>query len=311
MFDTYLSVLSGFPGFLLALIGFFYMFAGFVLAHHVAVDRVLSRAIEMISLEKQSRAETLQQAWTIVSAVLIFAGGAALLFLSSLAVWLFVVALVQQVAYLTFAAPKYFDRHDEPDPVGRRQSTNATILYGAATLAVIAAASSGALLPVTGEGAWSVAAASALTAVFAVWTIARMRMPARQGGALAPFANDHDEIKPVDLNEVTGVRLAAGWFELPVHVSFADGEADYFSPGELYLEDALSRDLEDWQQAFKSACDIAGDEMAPSWTEDERKAHYARASELAARIRLDLRDKGQKGIEVSWMREDGEIVIVD
>ena len=308
MFDAYRSALSGFPGFLLALVGGFYMFAGFALARHMMLDRMLSRAIEMISLEKQSRVETLQQVWMIVSAILIFAGGAALVLLSMLAVWLFAAALVQQVLYLTWAAPRYFDLEDEPDPAGRRQSTNATILYGAATLAVVAAASSGMLLSVLGEGGASAITAAALTSAFASWMIVRLRMPKQPGGGFEGVGGGDDEVRPVDFAEVEGLRLAAEWFELPVWVFFTDGEVDSYSPAELGLSDALGRDLNEWQEAFTSACENAGDEMAPGWTEAQRQTHFGCAAELAGRLREEMRAAGHEEVAVSWMDGDGEIV---
>lgn len=314
MAEVYLSKLLGFPGLLLAAIGAFYMFAGFVLAHHVAFDRALSRAIEMISLEKQARAETLQQAWTIVSAVLIFAGGAALVFLSGIAVWLFAAALLQQVLYLTIAAPRYFDLHDEPDPAGRRQSTNATILYGAVSLGVIAAASGGVFLPLSGEGAFSLVATGMLTAAFATWTFLRLRMPARQGGmlgALESFDEDDDAVQPIKLDEVERLRLAADWYEEPVFVFFFDGDSDFYPARELELSEALANDLDEWQSRFTSVCEFREDAMMPTWADEaQRLAHYARAKELAGRMRDELRNAGYEHIEVSWIREDGEIVIL-
>ena len=100
MMETYLSNLAQFPGFLLALVGAFYMFAGFVLAREVVFDSALSNAIETISMEGRESFDTHHQVWMMVSAILIFASGAALIFLSVLAVWFFGLALLQQILSL-------------------------------------------------------------------------------------------------------------------------------------------------------------------------------------------------------------------
>jgi len=311
MFDAYLSELSGFPGIVLAAIGAFYVFAGLVLARQMILDRVLSRAIEMISLEKQSRVETLQQVWMIVSAILIFAAGATLLFMSRLAVWLFAVALLQQVLYLTWAAPRYFDAEDEPDPDGRRQSTNATILFGAMTLAVVAAATNGNLLPLSGSGVPSLLVSGALTLAFAVWMLLRLGMPDRPGVQGLPDEVDDMEDAPVDLAEIDGLRLCAEWYELPVMAFFADGEPRFLTPGQIGLSTALGQDLDTWQSAYNAICEYAESDMVPVWTEEQKAAHFGQAATLAGRIRSEIRAAGHDRIEVSWQGADGTMVFAD
>ena len=310
MFDAYLSELSGFPGIVLAAIGAFYVFAGLVLARQMMLDRVLSRAIEMISLEKQSRVEALQQVWMIVSAILIFAAGATLLFMSRLAVWLFAAALVQQVLYLTWVAPRYFDLEDEPDPAGRRQSTNATILFGAMTLAVVAAATNGNLLPLSGAGLPSLLVSGAVTLAFAVWMLIRLRMPIRPGAHDLPEIDDADE-EPVALAEIDGLRLCAEWYELPVMAFFADGVSDFLTPGQIGLSDALGQDLDAWQSDYNAICEYAESDMVPVWTEEQKTAHFDQAAALAGRIRGEMRAAGHERIAVSWQAADGTMVFAE
>jgi|GEM_PF-1873299 len=309
MFDAYLSELFGFPGIVLAAIGAFYLFAGLVLARQMILDRVLSRAIEMISLERQSRVETLQQVWMTVSAILIFAAGATLLCLSRLAVWLFAAALLQQVLYLTWAAPRYFDVEDEPDPTGRRQSTNATILFGAVTLAVVAAATNGKLLPLSGAGLPSLFVSGALTAAFAVWILMRLRMPLRPGAHAMPEIDDLEE-EPVGMAEVDGLRLSAEWYELPVMALFADGETRFVTPGQIGLSNSLGQELDAWQSAYNTICESNESDLAPVWTEEQKTAHFEQAAVLAGRIRAEIRAAGHDRIAISWQAADETIVLV-
>lgn len=307
MFDAYLFELSGFPGIVLAVIGAFYVFAGLVLARQMILDRILSRAIEMISLERQSRVETLQQVWMTVSSILIFAAGATLLCLSRLAVWLFAAALLQQVLYLTWAAPRYFDVEDEPDPVGRRQSTNATILFGAMTLAVVAAATNGNLLPLSGAGLPSLLVSGVLTLAFAAWMLLRLRMPNRLGAQDPPDIDDAEEV-PVDMAKIDGLRLCAEWYELPVMAILADGLSNFLTPGQIGLSNALGRDLDAWQSAYDAVCEHCESEMTPVWTEEQEAMHFAQAEALAGRIRGEMRAAGHERIAVSWLAADGAVV---
>lgn len=311
--EAFLEKLSGFPGFALALVGAFYVFASLVLARQIVLDRVLSHALGMITLEKQSRIETHRQVWMGASAVLVGVAGVSLVMQSMLAVWLFCAVLMQQVAYLTWLAPRYFDREEEPDPVGRKQTTNAAILFGAATLGVIAAASAGKLLPVFGAGAFSSLATAAAAAAFAFWIIKQQRMPTRGTGGFAadePDAFEEFDATPLDLASVDGLRLDAEWYESPVLVIHADGGRDFHPAGRLGLSDALADDLEAWQHAFTAACENDGDDMVPVWAAEARDAHFARAEDLALRMSEELQAAGLARIEVSWKRADGEIVVV-
>ena len=308
--DAIFHKLTAFPGFILVLVGLFYVFAGFVLARHILLDRVLTRAIEMVAMETPNRVETHRRAWMIGSAVLVFAAGTALVMQSVLAVWLFCASLLQQVAYLLWLAPRYFDRGDEPDEAGRRQTTNATILFGAVTLGVIAAATYGALLPVAAEGTISSVATAGVTVAFVLWTFARSRMSATGDDALDVPEPPEDEEQPLDMMSVDGLRLAAEWFELPVLVTFDDERSDFYSGDRLGLSSGLTIDLDEWQHAYSIACENVGEGMAPVWSDDVRDAHFARAETLAGRIRDELLSAGLDRIEVSWKRADGEIGVV-
>jgi hypothetical protein len=114
-------------------IGGFYVFAGVLITRMALTSRVLDHAIAAITAEKPKRADTLLTVWNLALAIVILAGGAALMFRIEVAVWLFLAAAVAQAAYLYLLAPNYFDRIDPPDAKGRRQTTNAFFIYSAAT----------------------------------------------------------------------------------------------------------------------------------------------------------------------------------
>lgn len=131
----------------LAVVGGFYTFAGVGAARAILMSRLLDGALEAITLQKTDRRETLREVWMLAGAALVFAGGVALLFRLEIAGPIFVASAVQQIVYLTVAAPHYFDLADAPDADGRRATTNATILYVFATAFVVWAWAAGHLVP--------------------------------------------------------------------------------------------------------------------------------------------------------------------
>lgn len=160
----------------LLLIGAFYVFAGVVAVRAVLSMRFIDVAIAAISAQRPDRRDSLQQLWLLCAAVLIFAGGMALLLRAELAAALFVVSALLQLVYLAVAAPYYFDAAEAPDAKGRAGTINAAVLHGAATAFVVWSYWEGHLVPLDRLPPVLVMAA-ALTvlalAVYAGWTFFR------------------------------------------------------------------------------------------------------------------------------------------
>lgn len=129
----------------LRLIGAFYAFAGYVATRAGLTSHLIDRAIAAISAKKPTAIENAQAVWLLAAAALVLAGGIALMLLLDAAVWLFVASALGQALYIGYVAPKFFDAADPPDPNGRRQTTNAFVIYAAATALVIWADFSGRL----------------------------------------------------------------------------------------------------------------------------------------------------------------------
>lgn len=121
----------------LIVVGTFYVFAGFVLTHAAIMSRLLDRAIAGITLKPVPGHEQLKMRWSLVMATLVLSSGAALMARLSIAVWLFAAALLAQVAYLYVIAPRLIDPADGPNATGRRQTTNAMVIYASATAFVV------------------------------------------------------------------------------------------------------------------------------------------------------------------------------
>ena len=177
----------------LRLIGAFYALAGYVATRAGLTSYFIDRAIAAIALKKPTTAETAQTVWLLGAAMLILIGGVLLMLLLELAAWAFAASSLAQVAYLFFVAPRYFDVDDPPDPRGRRQSTNAFVVYTAATAFVLWAALTGGRLLPWKDVPWPLlamaGAAIAAHVAHTIWLLAKA--PASGPSALFGSANDN------------------------------------------------------------------------------------------------------------------------
>ena len=131
----------------LMLVGAFYAIAGVMAMRAVLSTRLIDVATAAIGGKRPAHRETLQHIWLLISSLIIFVGGIALLLRMELAAALFAISAALQILYLLIAAPNYFDVLDPPDPKGRAATINASVLYGAATLFVLWAYARGLLFP--------------------------------------------------------------------------------------------------------------------------------------------------------------------
>jgi hypothetical protein len=153
---------------LLQMIGAFYMFAGIVLARAVMMDRLITGATDAIigsrmQVNWQERARTL---YAIVLATMTYLSGLGLMSLCDLAVYLFIATMLVQALFLFWLAPQYLDTPEISQSRGRQQSTNALVVFSAATAFVTWAASIGRLQPVMEASATSLLMVGGLVAVF-------------------------------------------------------------------------------------------------------------------------------------------------
>ena len=126
--------------------GAFYAFAGYAATRACLTSYFIDRAIAAIAAKKPTAAETMQAMWLLCAAALVLVGGMMLMFLLDVALWVFLASAVGQTMYLFVVAPRYFDVEEPPDAAGRQQSTNAFVVYCAATAFVLWAAYTGRLV---------------------------------------------------------------------------------------------------------------------------------------------------------------------
>lgn len=270
---------------ILSAIGAFYAFAGYVATRAALTSHFIDRAIAAIGGTKAGRTDMLRSYWLLASGVLVLAGGVALAFLLDVAAWLFVAASAGQALYLFYVAPRFLDAEDPPDAAGRRSSTNAFVLYLAATAFVLWALSTGKLLPWQ-EAGWPVlalfAAAVLVHAGYVMWTLARA--PAAAAGGALGLADDAP-----DPAQSARIKVMADYLTYPLW-AMDEGVFGAIDPEALDLSSELVRDLNDWADAFTASID-PDDPARSLWSEAERAAHAAKARPLAVRLKREKPDR--------------------
>ena len=278
---------------LLRLIGAFYVFAAYMAARAGVMSLLIDRAIAAISLEQPARADILKAYWLLAASVLVMASGATLLFLLDVAVWAFLASALGQAIYLFVLAPRYFDAEEPPDEVGRRQTINAFTIYLVATAFVVWAFGDGRLSSVA-VASWVALAGSSALVVALVGYIMKNSGGAASDTQHAPLQNlrDDDEWdisqQPSGLSGPKSVKVMADYDCHPLWLSHNGFESNV-SAAELGLSSELTRDLNEWAQAFDSA--LNRDDPATSlWSDEEHGAHMRLGRPLAERLARERPD---------------------
>ncbi|MDX2204093.1 MAG: hypothetical protein NW223_15185 [Hyphomicrobiaceae bacterium] len=163
----------------LRLAGAFYIFAGIVLARSIMTARLIDQAIAAIALEPPDPRERRKERYGLILALVTFASGLCLACLARSAVPLFLLGSALQAAYLFWLAPRFVDAPGDAASGGRRQSTNALVLYAAMTALVVWSHHKGRLQDWSEmDDAVRIAAALGLAGFIGMvaWTYARMRL---------------------------------------------------------------------------------------------------------------------------------------
>ncbi len=173
-------------------LGAFYVFAGVVGARAALTGDVMDRMLAAIEAATESEAKDARKsdapddrgrakaAWLLLGAFAVLVSGVLLLLKLHLAQWAFLLSALLQALYLFYLAPAHFDAIDPPDAQGRRQTTNAFVLYAAVTAYVMWAGWLGRLLPLEAVDPWLIGAAVVPMLGFlahALWTFTRPLMP--------------------------------------------------------------------------------------------------------------------------------------
>jgi len=264
-------------------VGAFYAFAGFVATRAGLTSHFLDRAIAAIAAKKPSRSETARTIWLIGSAALVLVGGVLLLAGLRIAAWAFVASSIGQAAYIYFIAPRYFDRDDPPDPRGRQQTTNAFVIFTAATAFVLWAAARDRLTPLDEATAVELAAVGAALALYAAFVIRTLWWtPRDKGWSAEPSAPGRL------LHETSRVKLMADYGCDPLWALDEDLYGS-FPPEDLGLSAELATAINAWAADFETSLD-PDDPARSRWDEAQHRAHEAEGRQLAARLKRERPD---------------------
>ncbi len=277
----------------LRLVGAFYVFAGVVATRAALTSHFLDKAIAAIGGKEPSLVERAITTWHVSAATLVLAGGIALTALLDVAPWLFAASAVGQAAYITVVAPRWFDVEDPPDPKGRRQTTNAFVVYCVATALVIWAGFTGKLNPTAEAGSLILGIAAAVVMAHVAYVARTLARPIESPSAISasddhspPVEEGSSPLREAHLSHA--VKVMAEYECHPLWALDHDTDGD-FSPEKLGLSEALTRDLIAWGEAFSNS--LNPDDPANSeWTEGQYVAHAAQARPLGARLARERPD---------------------
>jgi hypothetical protein len=273
----------------LRIIAAFYAFGGFVATRAGLMSQIIDQAIAAIALKKPTRIETAQNAWLIATAALVLIGGVLLLAGLQLAAWVFVASSLGQVAYIFYVAPRFFDQ-DDASGGGRRATTNAFVIYLAATAFILWAAYRGRLVTLDEASTPALIAVGAGLLLYAgyvaraLWWSPRKGRDSDDGAVLRPFP-DEPSLPP---HESRRIKVMADYGCDPL---WALDEERYgcFAPEMIDLSPELTADLNAWAADYDTSFN-ANDPARGVWSEERYAAHAAEGRRLAGRLKRERPD---------------------
>ena len=281
----------------LRVIGAFYAFAGLVTARMGLTSNLVDHAIAAIAMQKPDRIETHRTIWLLGLSTLTFSSGVCLMLMLEPAVWIFAICLLVQALYFVALGPYYFDAAEPPDPLGRRRSINAFVLYCAATAFVVWAAYAGRLVAIADASRWLLGGAVAAIALHVGYIIRHMMFPPKRTSDFGSFddgdASDFVNDAPLDQTGLPAssksFKLMADYGTFPLW-AMDDGLIGDFSPQDLGVSEALTADLWAWANAFDLS--LNPDDPANSrWSAERYTQHVTDGIALARRIKRELPDR--------------------
>ena len=279
--------------------GAFYAFAGFVAARSGLTSNLIDRALAALTLQKTPAIENHRAIWLLGLSVLVFASGATLVFLLEAAVWLFALGTSVQALFFLVLGPYYFDVADPPDPLGRRRSLNAFVIYCASTLFVIWAAYTGRLIPLANASPFQLGLAGGAIVLQIGYILRHMYFPPKRQPAFGSF-DDGSESETTDFDDTgydpTGlpasskrIKVMADYHTYPLW-AMDEGLIGDFAPQDLGVSDDLNVDLWTWANEFDASLN-ADDPANSRWSAERYKQHIEEGIALARRIKRELPDR--------------------
>ncbi|KWT69007.1 hypothetical protein APY04_1744 [Hyphomicrobium sulfonivorans] len=277
----------------LKVIGAFYAFAGLIGSRAGLMSIFFDKAIAAISMKKISMPERIQSAWLVAASGLVFLGGVLLLVGLEAAVWVFALSTLAQAFYLYVIAPRYFDADNPPDTTGRRQTTNAFVIYFAATAFIVWAAWHGRLMPLADLRQTAALATVAALVLYLGYVFKTLWWQPKPRSPLAAFGggesgDGYASGPALPAHECTRIKLMCDYQCDPL---WALDEDRYgcFSPDLIEISDGLRADLKSWAQSYDTSFNL-DDFSNPHWSDAQYAAHEAEGRRLAGRLKRERPD---------------------
>jgi hypothetical protein len=265
-------------------VGAFYVFAGFVVMRAMAMDRLMDHALAALGSPSDA-AEVWRTRVLSVGAYLTLASGAALAILSPLATVSFAANTLVQGGYLVWAA-RALPPNDASEAKGRRQTTNAFVLYLAAAAFVAWLAFQGHLRPAAVE-ALLVDAAIIVAVVLAAYAIIHLpKSPSAPTplDRVAPTPRDAEWEPAWNEPRPTPARLRLAP-EFQCHPLWDADTGEPVSVFALGLPEDLSSRIEKWDDKFQATFNENDPAASDFATDEARKAYFAEGRAIAAALR--------------------------
>ncbi len=255
-------------------IGAFYVFAGLVGMRAMAMDRLMDQMLSGITLQPVPAKES-RRRWLLSGSTLaVGMGGMALMVLSLWAVPLFLFGAATQAVYL-FWARTAFPVEDPAERKGRRQTTNAALIYGVATALVCAAALAGLLRD--WQDPWALFIPAAGLALLALDARHWRWRPARTEPWTEP-----ETIEPDPLAPPRAVALEPRWGGAVLIDTDHDEWVDY----DLFVPPELAERIWRWGHAFHAGDDHEVKEFWVQFVDAAAEAaHRAEGEAIVAELR--------------------------
>jgi hypothetical protein len=186
-------------------------------------------------------------------------------------------------------APRYFDREDPPDAQDRQRTTNAFVIYTAATAFILWAAYRGRLVSAGEVSTPALVAVGGALLLYAGYVAKALWWRRRQtSGGISSFADALDAGPKLPPHESTRIKVMADYQCDPL---WALDEERYgcFAPEMIDLSPELAADLNAWAIAYDTSLNL-DDPANPLWTDAQYAAHAAEGRRLAGRLKRERPD---------------------
>lgn len=277
------------------LVGAFYAFGGVMTLRAIAMDAVLDTALASITLSRPDRDDELRRRVLTALSLVTAASGGALVLLSGLSPWLFLLNLGLQAGWLVWARTR-FPPQDDEEAQGRRRVARAAVAWAGATAIVLWLDFDDRLGSILDP--WPPSILAAGVAAMLIWILPHLTW---KPGPTPAFGEEPDGQAVVVPPRRVRLALRYGFQSL---WDADDGRA--LNPYD-HLPEALAARLMAWEDAFHDATDPHDADAGPLFTPAQAESHELEGLAIAAELRTLFGDDAVDGPFIQQGSRGGEL----